>query len=650
MALRHGRGAGFRRAASRRAGYVALGAALYFGAGLAAAWPAILHARSHFLSGGAPAHGEASPGDHLQTLYHYWLVGHQLEHGRAPWRDPYTFRPEAKPQPNYPGWPFGLLFWPLEAAFGFVGGWNTLQILLYVLAGLAACAWLRELGLPRGPALAGGLAFTIAPYRVEQSVGHLLGPISILIPVTLWAFERARRGSGWWFLVSGAALASIPLSGQVHLALGVIPFFVAYALCRTRDPRLLGGAALATLAAIGGGILVRQTVIKGSTQSGGRSLGEISFYSARVGDFVSREVDHARSEQFVFLGWATPLIALAGLLLLLRHRRFALAAVLGLGAAVPVVLALGTRTPVYSVIWHALPPFRFPRVPERLLPIACLCIAALFAFALAQARRTVVAVAAMALVLVDFHVHIYGKSAPGDPDGAVPRSAGRLLELPIFDPGVHYGSVYLWYDTAAQRERPAGYSTTAPKQAKAIADRLQRLNCGDWSGGMSAELERLGIRSIALHRGLYIRNQAVPSAGWFAARGLLAHGWSVQRTAGPVWLFERSSIGFLPRRLEPVRTRPVFCQGWLGDTGAGRYMSETHAPFWIYGAGRLHLGFAPSSLPRNVRVDGRKSLVAAKRDWHLVTVEVPRLVKVADKSKRVGLKLTRITWSLAPAR
>jgi hypothetical protein len=31
------------------------------------------------LSGGAPAHGEASPGDHLQTLYHYWLVGHQLE-------------------------------------------------------------------------------------------------------------------------------------------------------------------------------------------------------------------------------------------------------------------------------------------------------------------------------------------------------------------------------------------------------------------------------------------------------------------------------------------------------------------------------------------------------------------------------------------
>jgi len=216
---------------------------------VAATWPAVQHARSDFLSGGAPAHGEASPGDHLQTLYHLWLVGHQLEHARAPWQDPYSFRPEAKPQPNFPGWPYGLLFWPLGAVFGLVGGWNVLQLLFYVLAGLAACAWLRELGLPRGPALAGGLAFAIAPYRVEQSVGHLLGPISILIAVSLWAFERARRGNRWWLALAAAALASIPLSGQVHLALGAIPFFFGYALCRTRDRRLWLGAAAASAAA-----------------------------------------------------------------------------------------------------------------------------------------------------------------------------------------------------------------------------------------------------------------------------------------------------------------------------------------------------------------------------------------------------------------
>src|SRR5213080_53763 len=331
MAVRVERASRLRRPARRRARFLALACGLYVAAAVAATSPAVFDARSSFLSGGAPAHGEAAPGDHLQTLYHWWLVGHQLEGGHAPWLDPYSFRPEAAAQPNFTGWPFGFVFWPVAAVFGLVGGWNVTQLLVYAHAGLLACAWLRELGLPRGPALAGGLAFALAPYRVEQSVGHLLGPISILIPLSLWAFERARRGSVWWLLLSGAAVASIPLSGQVHLALGVIPFFVAYALCRTRDRLLLAGAGAATLAAVAAGILVRQTVIKASTQSSGRSLGEISFYSARVGDFVSRHVDHARSEQFVFLGWATPLIALAGLLLLLRHRRFALAAVLGLG-------------------------------------------------------------------------------------------------------------------------------------------------------------------------------------------------------------------------------------------------------------------------------------------------------------------------------
>jgi hypothetical protein len=581
----------------------------------------------------------------LQTLYHYWLVGHQLEHGRAPWRDPYTFRPEAKAQPNFPGWPYGILFWPLGAVFGLVGGWNVLQILFYGLAGLAACAWLRELGLPRGPALAGGLAFAIAPYRVEQSVGHLLGPISILLPLSLWAFERARRGSPWWLALAGAALASIPLSGQVHFALGAIPFFLAYAFCRTRDRHLWLGAGAAAVAAIGAGLVVRQTVIEQSTQSGGRSLDEISHYSARVGDFVSRHVDHSRSEQFVFLGWATPLVALAGLILLIRARRYSLATILGLGALVPIVLALGTRTPIYTVLWHALPPFRFPRVPERLLPIACLCVAALFAYAVAQSRRTIVAVLAVALLFVDLHARVYGKSAAGDPAGAVPSAAGRLLELPVFDPGVHYGSVYLWYDTAAQRQRPGGYSTTAPKPAKKLADRLERLNCGDWSGGIAGELNRLGVGAIALHKGLYVRNPAVPSTGWFASQGLLAHGWQVQRTAGPVWLFERGGIGIAPKSVEPAHSNPVFCQGWFADTASGRYMSERHGPFWIYGSGALQLEFAPSSLAPRVTIDGRAGSELRSKGWHLVTVDVDRLVKVAGEKRKVGLRLLQVTTS-----
>jgi hypothetical protein len=590
------------------------------------------------MSGGAPANGEASPGDHLQSLYHYWLVGHQLEHGNAPWRDPYTFRPEAKPQPNFAGWPFGFVFWPLGAAFGLVAGWNVLQLLLYTLAGAFACAWLRELGLPRGPALAGGLVFAIAPYRVQQSVGHLLGPISILLPLSLWAFERARRGSGWWLVLSAAALASIPLSGQVHLALGAIPFALAYAVCRTRERRLLIGAAAGTVAAIAAGLLVREALIKGSTESGGRKLAEVTFYSAHVSDLFSRHLDHGRSEQFVFLGWATPLLAVAGLILLVRARRYALATVLALGAAIPVVLALGTNTGLYSPLWHALPPFRFPRVPERLVPIACLCIAALVAFAVARVRTVLAAAAAIAIVFVDLHVHVYRESAPGRPELVAYTGAGTVLELPVFDPSVHFGSVYLWYDTASQRERPGGYSTTAPQAAKRISDRLQRLNCGDWSGGTADVLDRLGVRAVALHLGLYDRGDAAGEAAWFAWQSLLAHGWSVQRAAGPVWLFERMPIGLLPQLPAPNPTTPVFCQGWYGDTGNGRYMSETHAPLWVYGNAKLRLRFAPSAVHPRVTVHG-----GDKIGWHLVTVDVAHLMLVPGQKRRVGAKLLGIT-------
>jgi hypothetical protein len=621
--------------------------------------PAVFHARSAFLSGGAPGHGEAAPGDHLQTLYHWWLVGHQFEHGHAPWLDPYSFRPEAAAQANFPGWPYGFLFWPFDAAFGPVVAWNALQLLLYLAAGLVTCAWLRELGVDRGAALAGGVVFAIAPYRVQQSVGHLLGPISIMLPLALWGVERARRRGAWWLAVSAAALASIPLSGQVHLALGAIPFFICYALVRLRGCTCMSmnkvhgytWTALAAALAVGAGVLVRETVIKGSTQAGGRSLDEVRFYAARWGDFLARNVDHARSEQYVYLGWVTPLIAIAGLVVLVRGRRFGLALVLALGALVPILLAVGTRLPLYSALWHAFPPFRFPRVPERLLPIACLCIAGLVAFAVGRTRSTLVAALVIALLFVDLHARVYGRSAPGERSD-VANVSSRLLELPVFDPGIHYGSVYLWYDTAAQVQRPGGYSTTAPKIAKATARRLERLNCGDWSDDTSGLLQRLGVRTIALHLGLFLRNSAVPNRTYFASRGLVRHGWTLSRHDGAVRVYIKGHGTSRAAVAAPSTREPVFCQGWYGDTGMGRFMSETHAPFWVYGSGSVKLTFAPTRLARRFTVDERPQrgpqLNLGTAGWHVVTVDVPHLVQ-GPLGKKVGLKLVSVVERPRPA-
>ena len=536
MGLRRLGGARLRRAASSRAGFVALVAALYLAAGVAATWPAVEHFDSRFLARGDLLRGEPAAGDHLQAGYHLWLVGHQLEHGRAPWLDPYTFRPEASPRVNFGGWPFGLPYWPLVAAFGPVVAWNLFILLSFLAAGAFAYLWLRELGPPRGAALVGGLAFALGPYRVAQSTGHFRGPISALIPLALWAFERSRKGSRWWLALSGAALASIPFS-DLHLALGAIPFFLVYALLRTRDRRRLGGAVAAALAGIGAGALVAALTIPGSISSGGRSLREVSHYSAGGLDFLTRHLRHGL-ESFVFLGWLTPLLAVAGLVLLWRARRFGLAAALAIGTVVPILLALGTHLPLYSPIWHHFPPLRFPRVPERQMPIAVLCIAALVALALGRVRsRVVVPALAAILIVVDLHVKLY-EALPADPGNrayTALRSApsGRLLELPVFLPDRHWGSVYMYYEMQAERERPEGYSTLAPRRADAVARRLRPLGCGSWS-----ELESLGVRYVAVHRGLYGLGISPPkSCSTQAERSLRAHGFRLLARDGPVSIY-----------------------------------------------------------------------------------------------------------------
>ena len=49
---------------------------------------------------------------------------------------------------------------------------------------------------------------------------------------------------------------------------------------------------------------------------------------------------------------------------------------------------------------------------------------------------------------------------------------GRLLELPSLPPDAYAGSVYLYYAIQAPRERPLGYSTSAPPEAFRVARNL----------------------------------------------------------------------------------------------------------------------------------------------------------------------------------
>ena len=585
--------------------------ALFALAAVVSALPAVLDFRSEFISTGLPGYGEAATGDHLQTSYRFWLVGHQLESGAEPWRDPYSYQPLVEPQVVLGGWPYGFPFWPLEALFGPVVAWNLLVLAVTFAACLFAYLWLRELELPIVAAALGGLAFGIAPYRVVQSGGHLLGWIAVLVPLALWAFERSRRAESPRGAHAGRALGSCP---RLHPALGPAPSRARRAAAgrRLRGRALparpvalgLGSAAVA----VGAGLLAEATVIEGTTASEGRELAEVAAYSADPVDFLSRWRLHGL-EQFVYLGWLTPALAVAGLVLLARRQR-GLAIVLGIAALVPALLALGTNLPLYETLRDIFPPLRYPRVPGRFLPLATLALAALAAFACAwlltrvrEGRRVALGVVLIALVAADLLVFPLRSSA-ADPDNlayAGLRSAapGRVLEFPIFERGKgQFGSVYQYYTLQAQRERPTGYSL-APKEAFEFTDRFNRLDCGAWLPGDREELEELGIRFFVYHGGLY--EQSRTPGAWHGWEGLFREGLGIVQGGEVVYLWaedpawrRRRRSGAQPGRADALRRL------------AGRCPELDEGALWLYGSGRAELTLETDAPTRvSVFADGR---------------------------------------------
>ena len=134
---------------------------------------------------------------------------------------------------------------------------------------------------------------------------------------------------------------------------------------------------------------------------------------------------------------------------------------------------------------------------------------------------------------------VFGAVAPDRPSEAYAaiRGPGRLLELPVFRPDVHFGSVYLGYARQSPRERPQGYSTLAAPRAVGLARELRGLACGRGTVPLD-----LGIRFVAIHRGLYAQS------GFFGAdcperaeAMLRAGGWRLLSRDGPIASYGRGS-------------------------------------------------------------------------------------------------------------
>ena len=260
------------------------------------------------------------------------------------------------------------------------------------------------------------------------------------------------------------------------------------------------------------------------------------------------------------------------------------------------------------------------------MPVACLAIAALVAVAVARIARgaALVAVVAVVLLFADLRLGVSSyRSVRADSANAAyaalrSQPPGRLLELPVLHPSVAHGSLYLYYDMQARRERPSGYSTVAPKAAANLALRLEPLSCGEWRPGTERVLGDLGVRYIAVHGGIE------PAQSWFAWRELTARGWGVLARDGRIATFARGRgrrAARAPRaptanRLLPAMERPLpaLPPRRLLDPRRGR---PRRAPGELrarphHDHGRRHRPFRSGRRPEDASRSAREATVASR--------------------------------------
>ena len=121
----------------------------------------------------------------------------------------------------------------------------------------------------------------------------------------------------------------------------------------------------------------------------------------------------------------------------------------------------------------------------------------------------------------------------------------------------------------------------------AFTERFNRLDCGAWLPGDRDELEKLGIRSILWHGGLY-RQSETPGA-WHASEGLRREGLGIVGGGPVVYLWAPGRDG-APLGPEPSRTEPLLCDGW-----ADGELELSEGALWLYGEGTAELELEASA-------------------------------------------------------
>lgn len=445
-------------------------------------------------------------------------------------------------------------FWPLENTLAFsdalVGYWpsglagegttaaliryNLLYLFAFAFALFGAALLARELGTSWTGALAGGIAFAYAPWRLSQ-LNHLNILSSGGIPLSLFLLVRGHRRQDPRLILSGWFVATWQMSLGFNLGLQLAYLLLVIAvlwgvhvlLRRVPFPprRVLVAGAVGAVAFAAGTSLLALPYLEVVQEhpEARRNLEQVAGFSppkrsvfaapasSRVWADATAEVRRTlpwSPEQSLFPGVVAPTLALVGLLSGVYRRKLRLG--LATGTMVMLLLSFGFRLAggrfTYRLLYDYLPGWQGFRTPGRLMTLTTLGLSLLVAAGVTaltmrigkrrRAGRRLRAAGSIGLLialLIEGSGDIRTNRLPPPPVD-LSELADPQLHLPL----VVAESLYMYWSVDGFPRLANGYSGVIPDEFVRLANRMQTFPDTASVGALQA----LGVRTVIFHRAL----------------------------------------------------------------------------------------------------------------------------------------------------
>jgi hypothetical protein len=548
-------------------------------------WPLPKYVTEGIPAGAQKRTGESTvqrmiAGDHLQLLYHFWLLGDMVA-GETPWfHNLYEFNTGDDAERYEPGSyyvPFSLFYALGASVAGRAFGWNFSGFLSLGLTLFFTHALARRYGSRESLAWAVSLVSIMLPYRwISLTGGSPTGFAMMWVPALLLGLDMAVKDDRWL----GGLLAGLAILfaawGDAHVfffSALVTPCWCVIALLHRRNfpwrrpaawlRMAITLAPVALLAALA--FWSSRTTsghIETSRASQGRTISEVALSSPRAAGLWSS--DELGVTNHIYVGYlAAALLALALAVLLVsafrrpreRLRDAVVLVLLVLGIAGIVMLSMGPYGPfdgrALTAARKFIEPYRMIRQPAKVFSLLPSIFAVAVVLGLGAARLRGPGLAGAALLIAlgfgwEYRRQIHPIICLLDGDqaayAAVREAAApeppRALVITLWPGDSHYTAVYEYFASLYRVRLVNGYRPfVAQDYTDRIFHRFESGNMGAFDGSQLDELLRRGVNYLIFHEDLF-PEKVSPFPATFTLRHLLNNPrLAFLSQDGPVWAF-----------------------------------------------------------------------------------------------------------------